>query len=159
MADRKGPVIFGIPGTADGGAAVSVSRMGHITEADKDAALEIAIRGLLGDARRSRAVDYPGAGAGGREAAAPGPRGNGWRDPGPLLPPPGVAIIDAMVNAMQPHGAPAALARGPGATEPEPAPEAAPISAAPKAEVVTAIPLAAQAAEPKAAGVTRRRLA
>ena len=100
MADRKGPVIFGIPGTADGGAAVSVSRMGHITEADKDAALEIAVRGLLGDARRSSPVDYAGPK---REAAPASAPGTGWRDRGPLLPPPGVNIIDRMVEAMQPH--------------------------------------------------------
>ena len=152
MADRKGPVIFGIPGNADGGAAVSVSRMGHITEADKDAALEIAVRGLLGDARRSSPMDYPGAG---KRDAAPLPSGNGWRDRGPLLPPPGVAIIDRMVEA---HLGPA-VPRQPKAPAPEPGAEPAPVSAAPKAEVVTAIPLAAQAAEPKAAGVTRRRLA
>ena len=116
MADRKGPVIFGIPGTADGGAAVSVSRMGHITEADKDAALEIAVRGLLGDAQRSSPVDYAGGGRPQREAAtAPLPPGNGWRDPGPLRPPSGVNIIDAMVSAMQPHGTGNPEFRGPAA--------------------------------------------
>jgi hypothetical protein len=150
MADRKGPVIFGIPGNADGGAAVSVSRMGHITEADKDAALEIAVRGLLGDARRSSPVDYAGPK---RESAPASGPGTGWRDRGPLVPPPGIAAIDRMVEAMQPHQPGNPEYRGP--VQPEagaqPTAEAAPVSAAPKAEAVAEAP-------PAAAEVTRRRL-
>jgi hypothetical protein len=149
MADRKGPVIFGIPGTEDGASAVAVGRMGNITQHDKDAALEIAVRGLLGDARRSSPVDYAGAGKPQAEpATAPG--GNGWRDRGPLLPPPGVSIIDRMVEAMQPHqpGNPEYRAPAPAIAATA---EAAPVSAAPKAEAVAEAP-------PAAAEVTRRRL-
>ena len=41
-AERKGPMIFGIPGTDDASAAAAVSRMGGFTERDKDIALEMA---------------------------------------------------------------------------------------------------------------------
>ena len=37
--ERKGPVIFRIPGTDDASAAAAVSRMGGFTERDKDIAL------------------------------------------------------------------------------------------------------------------------
>jgi hypothetical protein len=51
-AERKGPVIFGIPGTDDASAAAAVSRIGGFTERDKEIALEIAVRGPVSDAWR-----------------------------------------------------------------------------------------------------------
>jgi hypothetical protein len=93
-AERKGPMIFGIPGTDDASAAAAVSRMGGFTERDKDIALEMAIRGVVSDAWRK---PPPTASS---TSQAPLPRGTGWHDPGPLRPPPGIALIDAMCDAL-----------------------------------------------------------
>jgi hypothetical protein len=100
MADRKGPVIFGLPATDDASAAMALSRMGNITQVHKDAALEIAIRGVVSDAWRTPSAAEQSA----TEPAVAQPPGTGWRDSGPLRPPPGVNLIDAMVHAFQPHG-------------------------------------------------------
>ena len=111
--ERKGPVIFGIPGTDDASAAAAVSRMGGFTERDKDIALEMAVRGLVADAWRK---PPPTAST---TSQAPTVPGNGWRDTGPLRPPPGVNLIDAMVHAMQPHGVGNPERAGPAKPKPE----------------------------------------
>lgn len=142
--DRKGPVIFGLPGTNDESAAAALSRMGGFSERDKDIALELAIRGLVSDAWRKP----PPTATSTSPVTVPG---NGWRDTGPLRPPPGINLIDAMVEAMQPHGPGNPARRGP---PPAPAVTASPASASP----AQSGPVAPVAAQPIAAGVVRRRL-
>ena len=113
----------------------------------RDLELRAAMVGVIADARRSAPLDRPGFAP---PAPAPGSR-NGWRTAPPLEMPGGdrsQRIIEQLCDAMLGPGAPAAVGRGPGETQPpqmQPTVDAAPISAAPKAEVVTAIPLAAQA--------------
>lgn len=104
MAEREEGAIFGIKSEHAGAtSAVAVSLMRNITQTDRDGALEQAVRGLIGDARRSPANSYPGAGAPGRDDYAPLQRGGGGTRP--IEPPPGIAAIDRMVEAFQPHGA------------------------------------------------------
>jgi hypothetical protein len=151
MADRKGPVIFGLPATDAASAAMALSRMGSITQVHKDIALEMAIRGVVHDAWRTP----PPAGPSGPVL----PPGTGWREPPPLEVPGGATsqrYIDAFAHAFQPHqpGNPEYV--GPKAAPAAPAP--APAAAAP-AEPVGG-PGETQGADPKpaAASVVRRRL-
>jgi hypothetical protein len=101
--DGREGAIFGIKSEHAGAtSAVAISLMRNITQVDRDNALEAAVAGLVLDARRSAPNSYPGGGAPGRDALPPLQRsGGGTR---PIEPPQGVNIIDAMVNAMQPHG-------------------------------------------------------
>jgi hypothetical protein len=142
--ERKTPVMFGMPAVQSETSAAAAARMGNFTERDKDVALEMAIRGLVSDAWRKP----PPTATSTSPIAVPG---NGWRDTGPLRPPPGISIIDAMVEAMQPHGVGNPARRGPAPTPAVPTTSAAPA----KPEVA-----AATSAGPVAAATpTRRRLA
>jgi hypothetical protein len=138
--DRKGgPVIFGLPGASDETAAAALSRMGNFTQSDKDIALEMAVAGLVSDAWRK-----PPPTASTNSPVLP--KGTGWRDPGPLLPPPGIAVIDAMAHTFQPHGV-----GNPERRETAPAAPASPPVPTSTAATSAATPAAA-------AAVTRRRL-
>jgi hypothetical protein len=110
--ERKTPVLFGMPAVNSETSAAAAARMGGLTERDKDIALEIAIRGLVSDAWRPPPTAST-------TSQAQQPRGNGWRDTGPLRPPPGVNLIDAMVHAMQPHGVGNPERVGPAKPKPE----------------------------------------
>jgi hypothetical protein len=135
--DRKGgPVLFGMPAVQSETSAFAAGRMGNFTQSDKDIALEMAVAGLVSDAWRKPPPTAT------TTSQAPQPRGTGWREAVPLGPPPGISIIDAMVEAMQPHGVGNPARRGP-------TPVATPATASPAPAV----------APPPPAGVTRRRLA
>jgi hypothetical protein len=80
---------------------VALANMGDITQNDKDVALEIAVQGLVADARRSSPIDRPGVLP---PTSAPAPGGYGWRSEIPLSLPPGQDLIERMVNAALPPG-------------------------------------------------------
>lgn len=107
MAEREG-VRFGIKSERAGAtSAVAVSLMRNITQTDKDDALEQAVRGLIGDARRSAPNSYPGGGAPGRDAGAM-PRSGGGGGTRPIEMPGGASAqraIERMCDAALPHGA------------------------------------------------------
>jgi hypothetical protein len=110
--ERKGPVLFGMPAVQSETSAVAVARIGGFTQSDKDIALEMAVAGLVSDAWRKP----PPTATTNSPVTVPG---NGWRDTGPLRPPPGVNLIDAMVHAMQPHGVGNPERVGPAKPKPE----------------------------------------
>jgi len=119
----------------------------------RDLELRAAMVGVIADARRSAPLDRPGF-----APAAPATPGNGWRTAPPLEMPGGVTsqrIIEQMCDAMLGPGAPAALARGPGATAPKAQPTAQAVPTPAKPEVA---PAAANAVVAPPV-LTRRRLA
>jgi hypothetical protein len=61
------------------------------------ASIDDAMAGARADARRSNPNAV-------QPVSAAGPKGTGWVEPKTREPPPGVGIIDRLVQEMQPHG-------------------------------------------------------